>query len=228
MRLTPIAKERTGTEAAAATIAHELNNIAVPLRGFVDIAREIAWSGESRDADTVRQCFEEVHIGIGRISALSLELEGMAQLGSARRATRIGNCLAHLEGPGSSAQLKLVWACKPGIPVNVDLNSARWAIDSMVRIVGATTVAIDTAVPHPSKCAACEAALARGKKFTRVWTYGLRPNVLAALRDPFKRQHKLRALQRLGIAALVHCTHLAGGHLIATGGGVLGIALPMR
>jgi hypothetical protein len=65
-----------------------------------------------------------------------------------------------------------------------------------------------------STCAACGKALPRRKVLVKAQARGLRP-AIAALRAPFAAEHKLRSSQRLTIAALLHCTHLAGAHVMA-------------
>lgn len=202
------ASSGSSSEALSAVIAHELNNIAVPLSGFIELALETAASD-----DLVRQSLKEVHIGMDRIAALARELESLAQHGSMPTAATIGECIAPIE-QGNSA-VPLIWSCSPQTPVKVDLDQARRAIDSLLRLAGTGPLAIAESAMNGLSCAACGKAFPRGKVFAQVQARGVRPATLGAIRAPFDAAHKLRSMQRVTIAALVHCAHLAGCHVIA-------------
>lgn len=193
----------------AGLIAHELNNIAVPLRGFFDLAVETAADG------LARQCLAEIDIGMARVVALAHSLESLSLQGSNPLATTVEECFAPQGSPESRASPHLVWTCSPQTPVTVDLDHARRAIDSLVYLAGAAPLAIADSILSGLACAVCGKAFPGTKALVHVRTGGLRQSVTEALRTPFAASHKLRCAQRLNLAVLAHATHQAGGHVIA-------------
>ena len=196
-------------EALSAVVAHELNNIAVPIRGFIDLA-----SANAAPDELVRQSLDEVQIGMGRIAALSYDLQSLAETGSMPKSTPVGDCIVATDQSNAAVALRSVWACSPLTPVKVDLEQIRRAIHSMACLAGAGSLSIAESATKGSTCAACGKALPRRKVLVEARARSLRP-VIAAIRAPFAAEHKLRSAQRLTLAALVHCTHLAGAHVAA-------------
>lgn len=206
----------------AGLIAHELNNIAVPMRGFIDLAAE-----KAAPDGLARQCLDEIDIGMVRVVALAHSLEGLSLRGSDPRVTTVGECLVPAESLDSRAPPRLVWTCSPKTPVTVDLDHARRAIESLVYLAGAAPLVIDDSVLSGTACAVCGKAFPRAKSQVLIRTSGLRQTVTEALRTPFAASHKLRFAQRLNLAVLAHATHLAAGHVITEPRTEsLGIALP--
>lgn len=193
----------------AGLIAHELNNIAVSLRGFVDLAVETAAGGLER------QCLDEIDIGMARVVALARSLESLSLQGSDPLATTLEECFAPRESLESRASPRLVWTCSPQTPVTVDLEHARRAIDSLAYLAGAVPLVIAESVLSGLACAVCGKAFPGTKALVHVRTGGLRQTVTEALGTPFAASHKLRCAQRLNLAVLAHATHQAGGHVIA-------------
>jgi hypothetical protein len=195
--------------ALSGVIAHELNNIAVPLRGFIDLALQTTAADE-----LMHQSFDEIHVGLNRIGALAYQLESLAQQSSMLSDTTIGHCLASV-GQGHSEEASLVWACRQQIVVRVDLDHFQRALHSLVHLAGPGSLKVGEAAMHDQVCAACGTPFARGGGVLEVQASALRPAILAAIRAPFEPAHKLRTMQRLAIAALTRCTHFAGGHVLA-------------
>jgi hypothetical protein len=196
-------------EALSAVVAHELNNIAVPIRGFIELA-----SATAAPEELVHQTLDEVQIGMGRIAALAYDLQSLAQIGSVRSSTSLGECLAPADHNDAAVALRSVWACNPLTRVNVDREHVRRAIHSMAALAGGGSLHIAESAMKGSTCAACGRALPRRSVLVKAQARSLRP-AITAIRAPFAAEHKLRSAQRVTIAALVHCTHLAGAHVMA-------------
>jgi len=187
-------------EALSAVVAHELNNIAVPLRGFIDLALQTTAAD-----DPVRHSLDELHVGLDRIGMLAYQLESLAQQSSTLSPTTIGACLA-----GNPHQL----------------DHVRRSVTSLLHLAGPGPLLIGESAGDGLACAACEKPFARGNVL-EIQARGVRPAVFAAIGAPFQASQKLRAMQRLAVATLSHCVHLAGGHLVAhPSADALGIMLP--
>ncbi len=200
--------EALSAEALSAVVAHELNNIAAPIRGFIELA-----SATAAPDELVRQSLDEVQIGMGRIAALAYDLQSLAEIASTPSFTPVRKCLAPA-GRADAAALPSVWACNPLTRVRVDVEQIRRAIHSLACLAGAGSLHIAESATNGSTCTACGGALPRRKVLVTAQARSLRP-ALAAIRAPFATAHKLRSAQRLTLAALVHCTHLAGAHVLA-------------
>lgn len=201
-------------EALSAVVAHELNNIAVPLRGFIDLALQTTAAD-----DPVRHSLDELHVGLDRIGMLAYQLESLAQQSSTLSPTTIGACLA-------GNPHRLVWSCSQLTPANVDVDHVRRSVTSLLHLAGPGPLLIGESAGDGLACAACEKPFARGNVL-EIQARGVRPAVFAAIGAPFQASQKLRAMQRLAVATLSHCVHLAGGHLVAhPSADALGIMLP--
>jgi signal transduction histidine kinase len=213
---------RLPAEALSAVIAHELNNIAVPLRGFIDLDLQTMATD-----DPVRHSHDELHVGLDRIRMLADQLESLGQQGFTLSPTAIGSCLASLERGDLEDPKRLVWSCSTLTPVKVDKDHVRRAVISLMDLAGSVPLLIRESALDGLACAACEKPIARGRVFVQIQARGLRPAIFAAIRAPFEASQKLRAMQRLAIAALSHCGHLAGCHVVADPGAEsLSIVLP--
>ncbi len=110
----------------------------------------------------------------------------------------------------------MLWSCSQQTLVNVDADHARRAIVALVYLRGpGTPLSVAEVKMDGVVCAVCGKVLAPGKGSVQVEAHGVRPAIFAAMRTPFEVSAKLRAIQRLALAALSHCVHLAGGHAIA-------------
>ncbi len=197
------------SKALSAVIAHELNNIAVPLRGFIDLG----FQPQSND-ELARQSLNELHIGLNRIGALAFQLESLAQQGSCILPSSLSDCFIAFDQTGLDTGLRLQWSCSQATSVAVDVGHARRAVVSLVSLSGSGSLLVDESAPDSRSCAVCGEEFASLKSWVQVEARGVRTAVLNATRAPFEDTQKLRAMQRLALAALSHCAHLAGGHVV--------------
>ena len=208
----------------SAIIAHELNNIAAPLLGFIDLAEENPASG-----DSIRQCLEEVRVGIARITALSHEIESLAESSSRRTLITMSDCIAHAKLDDANTSREVFWSCNPLTMINVDPFHAMRAIASLARTSGAAVALTITGdFPADVSCAACGESLSPGNKYLRTVVPAARALSVDVIRNPFDSNLRVAANLRLTTAVLVHCTHLAGGHILADEGAeTMSLAFPI-
>ncbi|GEM_PF-4002432 len=204
-------------------IGHELNNIAGALQGFGEIALHRAGENEP-----VKEYLGEVRIAIGRISALAHDLESLGESESLSTRIPLADCM--------NPAWHIDWRCNAQTLIDVDPLHAHRAMEALEQI-GRGKRARESPVEfrvtddlHPAAfCVTCGAALAQK---TRAGGWALvqvqsDPRIVnrEAMRDPFGQAHGGRMLMRLTLAALVHCTHCAGGHiLLEDTGGLLSVA----
>jgi hypothetical protein len=189
-------------------IAHELNNIAVPLGGFIDLALQATATGA-----LALQSLDEINVGLARIGALAYLLECLAQQDSMLSRTTAGACFAPGQGDFANPP-QLVWSCSELTPVKADPDHALRAIISLMHLAGPGPLSVRESAMEGLVCAVCGKRMAR-RQVLEVRASGMRPAIFSAISAPFAASQKLRAMQRLAIAALAHCAHLAGGHVIA-------------
>jgi signal transduction histidine kinase len=200
----------------SAVLAHELNNIGVPLLGFVDLAAENAPQSE-----LMRSYLDELRLGVARIAGLASDLESLAQASShpARRA--IGDCMPAAEEGDRNGTWALNWQCSASTAVKVDAFHARRAIQSLGRAAQSAAtpdapavlvVSIETL--RSASCAACGIAISPEKKHLLLKAQGPRLATARGLRNPLAPQNTGRAIRKLGLAVLVHGAHHGGGHVL--------------
>jgi hypothetical protein len=211
-------------------IGHELNNVAVPLEGFAELALQNPAASES-----VGHMLDEIKIAIARIKSLAADLETLGHAGSSPSPVAIGDCLPEEAGSDRPRVPEIDWRCSPATLVVVDGAHAKRALQALAGIAGRTgtqipslpgwSVARQAAVS--AACAACGRTLPR-KEHVRVQAFSSRAVPGEALKDPFGWPRVGRALRRLGLAVLVHSTHHAGGHIILDpGAGSVSLAFPL-
>jgi signal transduction histidine kinase len=122
------AAERRGSAALAAVIGHELNNVAVPLEGFAELALQAMTA-----AEPARQSMDEIRIAIGRIKALAAELEMLGESHSAPERIGIGGCMPDA---ASSESWEITWLCAASTLVSADALHAQHAILALARLAG--------------------------------------------------------------------------------------------
>jgi hypothetical protein len=197
----------------------------VPLRGFIDLALQ------ARPADElVLQSVDEIHVGLDRIAALAYQLESLAQQGAMLAQTTLGACLASTDQWDVENLAPVAWSCSQETPVDADADHARRAIISLVYMVGpGAALSVAETAMDGMVCAVCGKALASGNGFVEIEAHGVRPAIFAAIGAPFDVSQRLRAIQRLSLAALSHCVHMAGGHAVARPAAAsLSIVLPKQ
>jgi hypothetical protein len=204
-------------------IGHELNNIAGALQGFGEIALHRAG-----DNEPVKEYLGEMRIAVGRISALAHDLESLGESESVRTRVQLAACM--------HSAWNIDWRCSPQITVDVDQLHAKRAVEALAQ-AGRGKRARDPSVElrvtddlrAAARCVTCGLALApaaRGAGWVLVQVQSdARIVNRESLRDPFGQAPAGRMLMRLTLAALVHCAHCAGGHiLLDDSGGLLSLA----
>lgn len=204
-------------------IGHELNNIAGALQGFGEIALHRAGENEP-----VKEYLGEMRIAIGRISALAHDLEILGESESIRTRVELADCM--------HSAWNIDWRCSSEIMVDVDPLHAKRALEALTQIgwgKRARDPSVELRVTEDlrtaARCATCGVPLAQAAR-TGGWTlvqvlYDARILNREALCDPFGQAKTGRMLMRLTLAALVHCAHCAGGHILLDDpGGMLSLA----
>ena len=203
----------------AGLLAHELNNIAVPLQGFADLANLAAVNAD----ESVIQCLAEVRIGVARIALLSRQLDRLAQPAASPRAIGIAECINLGAGQGFSVE------CDPATRITADGPRIRDAVDSLREMTSDPVVlSVIRGVESAERCASCDAMLSPESGWLRIRLHAARIPGVDAIRNPFGAGHAIRPGRRLALAALVHCSHTANGHVVARPSeGDLSIAVPL-
>jgi hypothetical protein len=198
----------------AGVIGHELNNIAVPLQGFADLALQDARASEGDLA-----MLDEIRIAIARIRSLAADLESLGTTGSDPSAVPMRDCMPEVNAEGSSMPA-VDWQCDPSTVIVVDSVHAHRALRALAAVSSSTGTAFSAPAewsialsrPSATRCAACDAPLPR-KTQVLVRAFTARALPPETLREPFGAARVGRASRRLGLAVLTHSTHCAGGHI---------------
>jgi signal transduction histidine kinase len=194
-------------------IGHELNNIAGALQGFGEIALHRAG-----DNGPVKEYLGEVRIAIGRISALAHDLESLGESESISARVPLVDCM--------NPAWNIDWQCGPQTPVDVDPLHAKRAVEALAQIArgkrgdSPVQLRVTDHLHAAARCVTCGMTLAQkvrtgGWALVQVQT-DVRIVNREALCDPFAQSPTGRMLLRLSLslAALVHCAHCAGGHIL--------------
>lgn len=212
----PDASPGPQTGALAAIVGHELNNISVPLQGFVALASQNPLLSA---AD--RQSFDEIGICAERIKRIAALLESLAETDAVPNSVAIGECMpVEMDGRVVEAA-NIDWRCSATTKIAVDRLHARRAVESLARAaIGAVPRApagrlltVSKGLPSGSSCVVCGAPSFDEEKLIVVTADGPRHVTEESLRDPLGSERAGRAVQRLTTAAVIHCTHRAGGHV---------------
>ncbi len=216
--------------ALAGVIGHELNNIAVPLEGFAELALQSAGA-----SDSVGPIIDEIKIAVARVKSLASDLESLGDTASRLRSVAIGDCMPDESG-GDRSVPEVDWRCSPSTVVAVDPVHARRALQALAAVTGrigtqfASPAGFSVAQEMPgtqARCASCGATPAH-KDHVVVKAFSSREVPAEALRNPFGSARVGRASRRLGLAVLVHSTHCAGGHVFPDQkAGSLSVAFPI-
>ncbi len=206
------------TATVSAVVGHELKNIALPLRGYIDLATE-----EGSLSDHTHKYFAELNAGIERIKALAHDLECLANEKSILESVPLQVCVQQAQ-----------WYCDPATSVMVDAYHARAAIEAMARLVAtsklqqpAAVITIKRHAPDLSSCAVCGKTLPGTDGFVRVAAPESRLSRVDAIREMVSPGHPDLSVRRLTLAVMVHCAHHAGGHVIIDQrAGLIGLTFP--
>jgi len=196
-------------------IAHELNNISVPLHGFAEHALE-----HVPGYGVVRECVQELQIGIGRIRALAADLESLGQTDSLFELVPLRDCISRAIRSVQNLDPPIDWCCPKEINVRVDAEHAQRAIASLIRVAVAAdstqnpgSLSIEKNDSKVGNCAVCGASVGTEGDWVLLRTSGIRRMKLDVLRDPFRSDTGGRTSRRLALAVLDRCAHRAGGHV---------------
>lgn len=206
----------------ARRVAHDMNNIAAVLGGFLELGRESVGDPERLD-----RCFAELTAGIAGLSGLAAELAVLA------------------EGPGAPARLDLLDLIPPGLVARrperraarnreslaavADAGLASQALGALHRIMLASVSPVRTTIARVTvqgggRCAACGADVPRGPA---VIAAPVAPQWIAAeaLARPLHLRRSGAGARATTLAAMIHAAHASGGHVLAnTEAASLGIA----
>jgi hypothetical protein len=213
----------------AGIVGHELNNIAVPLEGFAELALQ-----NVRASESVGPILDEIKIAVARIKSLASELESLGDTGSRVGPVAIGDCMPNESG-ADPVETEIDWRCSASTVVAADPVHARRGLQALISITGrtgshsASPAALSVAQEAPgarARCAACGAAPPR-KDHVVVQAFSSRAVSGEALREPFGSARAGRASRRLALAVFVHSAHRAGGHIfLDEDAGSLSVAFP--
>src|ERR1700744_948145 len=99
----------------AESVAHELNNIAASLFGFVELAAE-----EVDPGSPMLRCLGEIRIGVSRVRSLATVLEALAAVDGKSMRIAIGECVGGSALLNSGGGLRFDWKCDPATLVDAD------------------------------------------------------------------------------------------------------------
>ncbi len=110
-------------------LAHELNNIAVPLDGFSEHALQ-----HLMHPGVVRECIQELQMGIARIRALAVDLESLGQADALFEVVALGDCIERVIPTMQCVVPPIEWSCPQELSVRVDPLHAQRAVNALIRV----------------------------------------------------------------------------------------------
>ena len=195
----------------AESVAHELNNIAASLFGFVELA------AEQIDAESpLLRCLAEIRIGVSRVTNLAAVLEALAEVEGSSTRTAISNCLGGNALVDSGGGFRFNWECDPATVVDADPDRVHRAIRTLAHLGKAdSTIGSDLAftisrTASESPCSFCGAVLPAGSVRITLIADDLR---LSDTKTAGARRRAGRTFPQLVVTGSVHATHVAGGHV---------------
>jgi len=195
----------------AESVAHELNNIAASLFGFVELAAEQADTGSP-----LHRCLGEIRIGVSRVTNLAAVLEALAEVDGNPTRTAIRDCVGGTAAVVSGSGFRFNWECDPATIVDADPDRVHHALRTLARLGKADsltgsdfafTVGRTASATH---CSFCDAALPAGSVKITLVANDLR---LSEAKSGSARRRPGRTLPQLVVAGSAHATHMAGGHV---------------
>ena len=192
------------------SVAHELNNIAASLFGFVELA------AEQVDAESpLLRCMGEIRIGVSRVANLAAVLEALAEVRGSSTRTAVSDCVGG-NAPVDSGGLRLNWECDPAAVVDVDPDRVHRAIRTLTLLgkadatIGSDPVFTVSRPASESHCSFCSAVLPAGSVKITLIADDLR---LFDAKTAGARRRAGRTFPQLVVTGSVHATHMAGGHI---------------
>jgi len=195
----------------AASVAHELNNIAASLFGFVELA------AEQVDAESpLLGCLGEIRIGVARVTNLAAVLEALSEVAGSATRTEIIDCVGGSAPAESGDGFRFQWECDPATVVDADPDRVRRAIRTLTYLRKAdTTGGADLAfqvsrAESASQCSFCGAVLPAGSVKITLIADDVR---LFDAKTAGARRRAGMTFPELVVTGSAHATHMAGGHV---------------
>jgi hypothetical protein len=195
----------------AESVAHELNNIAASLFGFVELA------AEQVDAESpLLRCLGEIRIGVSRVTNLAAVLEALAEVEGSSTRTAVSDCVGGNAPVDSGGGLRFNWECDPATIVDADPDRVHRAIRTLTLLgradstIGSGLAFTVSRAASESHCSFCSAILPAGSVKITLIADELRlfdPKTAGA------RRRAGRTFPQLVVTGSVHATHVAGGHV---------------
>jgi hypothetical protein len=204
--------QQVNGSALSQSVAHELNNIAASLFGFVELAAEQAIA----DAPLLK-CLGEIRLGVARVTDLAAILEALAEYYGKPEKMSIAACIGK-EVPVTSGSVEFIWECDPSTTVDADPDRVRTAIRAWAQLASA-----DAEIGSPliftishvrrsrARCFSCRAPIPIPGVQITMTAENVR---LLDEHGPLRRRRMGRTLRELIVAGGTHATHTAGGHVL--------------
>jgi hypothetical protein len=193
------------------SVAHELNNIAASLFGFVELAAEQATADSP-----LLGCVGEIRIGVARVTELAAILEALAEDDGKPEKMSIADCIGP-EVPVDSGNVDIVWDCDPSTMVDADADRVRAAIRAWARLASADTeigsppeFTVSRVRRSQARCFACNAPI----PIPGVQIAVTAANVRLLGHGSAPRRRAGKTLRELMVTGSAHVTHAAGGHVL--------------
>jgi hypothetical protein len=210
-RTAPPKPPDVGGSSLAESVAHELNNIAASLFGFVELAAE-----QVEAESPLLHCLGEVRIGVARVTKLAAVLEALAEADGSTTRTAISECVGGRAPVDSGDRLKFNWECDPATIVDADPDRVQRALRTLTHLgkadstIGSDLVFTVGRAASESHCSFCGAILPAGSvKITLI-----ADNLPLLDANPAgSRRRTGRTFPQLVVTGSVHATHMARGHV---------------
>ena len=192
----------------ALSVAHELNNIAASLFGFVALAAE-----QADAASPLRGCLGEIRIGVARVTNLAAVLEALAEVDGSPTRIAVRDCVGADAQHASGGGLSFRWECDPAAVVDADPERVQCAVRTLAHLgrpdsAGGSDVAFTVSRPAvESRCFSCGATLGAGSVNITLTADEVRRF------DAGSRRRAAKSSRELIVTATVHAMHVAGGHV---------------
>ena len=199
-----------GESAIAQSVAHELNNIAASMLGFL----ELATTNASHDPP-LRNSLDELRIGVDRMIHLAGILQRFGETDGRPTVVALADCLPEARPSGAAAGVRIEWSGDAGASVIADPVRVRSALEILVELAPSnraaespTVLRVERSKAARLRCGACGQAVPAG-------------HVRVSLHDDALRMHgRPRAARGAGTSfgalmldACSHLAHLGGAHL---------------
>ncbi len=196
----------------SASLAHELNNIAAPLLGFVELAAEQTSFGAP-----LSECLGEIRLGVSRITNLASVLEAGAETAGGPGTVSIMDCLGDAAGADLARGFDIAWRCDRSVTVWADPERARQTLDLLRRLdltdprtSRRPSFIVDRTTYAAARCFTCGETIPAPCVEIAFVADGLRQLDMRGT----GRRRAGRALHDLIVAGSARVAHLAGGHLM--------------